>query len=259
MAPEQLAGDAEDARTDVFLTGMVLARLRGQRGAAQSTSAVPPRKPGSRDRRQLRVGASLRRVVERCLSVLPRDRYPDMDSLGSHLVRVLRAETSLSTDHLICRALAAAGLRESPKLPAEPAPGLGPWSRRTTLKLIAAAALPLTALAVVFGYWGLGAGVGSEAATGVRGVEQRAAELRVLAQPWAEVSVDGQPIDTTPIGRPIQVAPGRHEVRFKHPNSADQVRSIEVIAGQTIWLDVAMPVVRPTPSALPAAGRDDSP
>ncbi len=33
--------------------------------------------------------------------------------------------------------------------------------------------------------------------------------IRVLARPWAEVYIDGEHIDTTPIGKPIAVAPGR--------------------------------------------------
>jgi serine/threonine-protein kinase len=86
---------------------------------------------------------------------------------------------------------------------------------------------------------------GPEVVAGVRGIEQRPAQLRVLARPWAEVHVDGEYVDVTPIGRPIAVAPGRHSVRFKHPNAPDQVRSVEIIAGQTMWLDVTMVVTRP--------------
>src|SRR5262249_49488663 len=94
----------------------------------------------------------------------------------------------------------------------------------------------------------------SEAPPGPRGY------LRVLAQPWAEVIVDGETIDTTPMARPIAVAPGRHFVTFVHPNAPEEKRSVSVAAGQTVVLDVAMKVARPERDAGAEAGPvDDSP
>jgi hypothetical protein len=72
----------------------------------------------------------------------------------------------------------------------------------------------------------------------------RAAYIRVLAHPWAEVSIDGEVVDTTPIGRPIAVAPGKHEVLLRHPRAPDERRPIEVDAGETVVVDVEMAVER---------------
>ena len=73
--------------------------------------------------------------------------------------------------------------------------------------------------------------------------------LRVLAQPWAEVSVDGEKIDTTPMAKPIPVAPGRHFVTFTHPNAPEEKRTVTVAAGQTVLVDVAMRIDRPVKDA----------
>jgi serine/threonine-protein kinase len=76
-----------------------------------------------------------------------------------------------------------------------------------------------------------------------------------LARPWAEVLIDGEMVDTTPIGRPIAVSPGRHYVTFRHPNAPDEKRSIQVVNGQTVLVDVTMRVDR---GALSDAGAGDA-
>jgi serine/threonine-protein kinase len=69
--------------------------------------------------------------------------------------------------------------------------------------------------------------------------------VRVLARPWADVLVDGTQVDTTPIGRPLKLAPGKHEITFRHPRAPEQRRLVEVAPGATITLDVQMDIQRP--------------
>ena len=76
-------------------------------------------------------------------------------------------------------------------------------------------------------------------------------QLRVLARPWAEVYIDGELRETTPVGRLLPLAPGKHYVTFRHPHAPDEKRVIKVAAGQTIVLDVTMKIERP---ARPDAG-----
>lgn len=73
------------------------------------------------------------------------------------------------------------------------------------------------------------------------------ARVRVLAHPWADVYVDGQLVDTTPVGHPLLLSPGRHEIVFRHPRASEQRRSIEVAPGEALTVEVEMPVVRPPP------------
>lgn len=80
------------------------------------------------------------------------------------------------------------------------------------------------------------------------------AEIRLLAHPWAEVTIDGDRFDTTPIGKPALLRPGRHELVFRHPNAPEEKRVIDVGPGQQMVVEVEMEVVRPVD-----AGVDPSP
>jgi hypothetical protein len=53
--------------------------------------------------------------------------------------------------------------------------------------------------------------------------------LFVNALPWAEVSLDGRPIGTTPLGN-ISVPGGTHEVVWRHPQFGERRRTIAVTA-----------------------------
>jgi eukaryotic-like serine/threonine-protein kinase len=79
--------------------------------------------------------------------------------------------------------------------------------------------------------------------------------VRVLAHPWAEVWIDGSAVDTTPIGRPIELPAGRHTFELKHPRAPDERRVIDVAPRATSVLDVTMRVQRPPVDA----GVDASP
>jgi serine/threonine-protein kinase len=87
-----------------------------------------------------------------------------------------------------------------------------------------------------------GEGVSESAVPGATSRDRGA--LRVVARPWAEVYVDGELVDVTPVGRPIPVLPGRHFVTFRHPSAPDEQRSIKIAAGQSVFLDVTMRVER---------------
>jgi serine/threonine-protein kinase len=256
MAPEQIVGEPADARTDVFLLGLLLYRMvtgepafqaAGEAGVAQRIRhARPPRL----QRHAPDAPPALERIVLRCLSKRPRDRYRDMSSLTTALVRALRSATSLPTEHLVTRALARADLAQELTLPAEGALGRGGALTRSAFRRLLWPSVMVLAVGALL--WVLVAAFHEpppQSASGVRGIEQQPARLRVLARPWAEVHLNGELIDVTPIGQPIEVSPGRHRVRFKHPHAPDQVRTVEVIAGQTVWLDVTMAVEHPQPDA----------
>jgi PEGA domain-containing protein len=63
--------------------------------------------------------------------------------------------------------------------------------------------------------------------------------LHVNAQPWANVSLDGEPIGETPLAN-IKVALGRHEIRFTHPSFGEQVRQVIVSATEPVRISVSM-------------------
>jgi serine/threonine-protein kinase len=99
---------------------------------------------------------------------------------------------------------------------------------------------------------GEGEGVTESPAPGTAG--RGVGLVRVVARPWAEVYVDGELADTTPIGRPLRVSPGRHFITFRHPSAPDEQRSIKVAGGQSVFLDVTMRIDRGDAGALRDAG-----
>lgn len=262
MAPEQVLGQAAGPETDVYLLGKLVYHLvagalpfsSGTGGITQQIrhAEAPPLSSLAPD-----APRELQRIVTRCLRKRGTDRYPDMASLESELLRVMRSHTSLSREHLITRALAGAGLATELPAPRERGVSRGattapPWVY-TALRwgLTGVAALSVVGLGWTF--------LGSDDTGrqgGPQGIVKRPALIRVLAQPWAEIHIDGELVDITPVGRPIEVSPGRHAIVFKHPNAEAVTRDIEITAGQTMLLDVEMPVVRPPDAGAPDAGGD---
>lgn len=58
------------------------------------------------------------------------------------------------------------------------------------------------------------------------------------AVPWADVYIDEQKKDTTPMERPIMVAAGKHSVRFKNPAFIDIVKEITIAPKETLQIAI---------------------
>ena len=61
--------------------------------------------------------------------------------------------------------------------------------------------------------------------------------LQVVARPWADISVDGAQVGTTPF-RALKVAAGKHVVLFTHPDYKPFRRQVVVRSGETSRLEV---------------------
>jgi serine/threonine protein kinase len=100
MAPEQILGDAIDARTDIFAAGAVLFEALAGRPAFPGTKAVevmqatlheqPPALAGS-----LAVVA-FDRVIRRALAKSPLDRYPTAEGMSRDLAGIVLGDSSAS-------------------------------------------------------------------------------------------------------------------------------------------------------------------
>jgi len=234
-APERIAGEPPKPQSDVFSIAVIVHELaagahpflgEGAAAAARRIRSAPaPELPHT-------AVDGLQHVLVRALEKLPALRHDNAARLGDDLATLL--DPQVSAEQLARAALARGGF-DADEAPAGVAPA--PLLRPLVLKLGAIGAAMVAVAALVGGTGGppqpLGLGPGA-----------RAAYIRVLAHPWAEVSIDGEVVDVTPIGKPIPVAPGKHEVLLRHPRAPDERRPVEVDAGETVVVDVEMAVER---------------
>lgn len=62
--------------------------------------------------------------------------------------------------------------------------------------------------------------------------------LYVACSPWAEVFIDGQKKETTPLVRPIMLQPGEYAIELKNPGFASHRRQLSIQPGQIDTLTV---------------------
>jgi serine/threonine-protein kinase len=257
MAPEQLLGDVALPASDLFSLGVVLYQCLAaakpfdreadrQGDAGRATGLRTRRDPPVPLRARV---ADVPRVIERlimsCLEKNPDDRPASAREVATELESFVRGRTEASFAELAGSALVAARLRPAEvsksrtrltSRAAVPPAWSSPW---TLLGATAALGVGLAAVR-------LAARAEPEEPSGAPPVVAMAAaslgQVRVLATPWAEVSVDGQPADVTPISRPIQLSPGAHYFAFAHPAATTELRRVVVTAGESITLDVTMAI-----------------
>ncbi|HEX4512892.1 MAG TPA: protein kinase [Polyangiaceae bacterium] len=259
MAPEQLLGEAVDARSDLFSLGVVMYQLlcgvrpfdkpgekRAPAHATRTSPAIQLRQ------RAPDVPRALERVVMRCIEKHPADRPPSADAVAEELKELVRSRTDLPLRQLVRGALAAA------RLVSGDVPSLVRASEPRTPIMQTPWTLALFGVAMLLGLGAVHAtdNASEQIAPQAEGPLGAASPgfVRVLATPWANVAVDGQQAGTTQMARAIPLAAGAHFVTFTHPNAKTQTRRVTVSAGATTTLDVTMDVAgtaRATASASP--------
>jgi serine/threonine-protein kinase len=245
MSPEQILGETVDARSDVFSLGVVIYQMLAgsrpfdregetdKRAAAQRIRRDPA--PPLRNRAP-EVPRALERIVMRCLEKLPSDRFASADEVADRLDAYIRSRTNDKPSAIARRGLVVAGLTSG--------------EAGTERRPLGGSILGFGAIAMIFL---VGGGVLQWTARGVRAAAQagsrplellpeHSGRLRVVATPWAEVTVDGQKVDVTPMGRPLPLAAGSHFVELTHPNAPREARTVSIAEGEMATLDVAMAI-----------------
>lgn len=249
-APEQgMGGDATPA-SDVFAAALcalelVLGAHPFAAGGGEITHAIRTRLPAPLPR-TLGLPVEVERLLARCLAKDASARPDSGTALALELVPLAPGTSPRTT---IRRMLERGGFLRStkaavPKTDAEVArdEGLAPIDRAK--KLLVAALVAMIAIG------GAGRLIEKQSQKSAPAATTAAtARLFVLARPWAEVWVDGEPVETTPLARPIVLSAGKHVVIFKHPSAPDEKRFVDLAAGQSVTLDVDMAVKRPAPKA----------
>ena len=250
MSPEQILGDTADARSDLFSLGVVLYQLLTGARPFEGDDAKDRRASTQRIRRApatpLRARAPevprpLERVVMRLLEKLPVDRYGSAAIVAEELEEVISLRVRGSPRGVLARVLRDAGFK------AQAPSGDVTEAVEPPLRPIYVGFAAILALGVTFGVVLQAGDTGARetAHVGEAPLELAPAghaSLRVLATPWAAVSIDGQLVDTTPFARAIPLAAGRHFVTLTHPDAPPEQRAIKLAPGESMLLDVTMKV-----------------
>ena len=69
---------------------------------------------------------------------------------------------------------------------------------------------------------------------------KKVAEIEVLVRPWGQVYLDGVDKGATPLGKALEVPPGRHEIVVHHPRFGKRRRVVTLKAGDTTRLQIDM-------------------
>jgi eukaryotic-like serine/threonine-protein kinase len=251
LSPEQVGEEPLDERSDLFSLGVVLYELlAGQRpfqGAGESSTARAIRRDAAEPiaQKNPEVSPELERIVQRCLEKQRERRFESAGQLVRALEHVLGSAALADLEPMVARALGAAGLPVPSAAPS-------PRTRADELRQLAAARGLRQSLVALFCVSGVmlvgGAGLhvwmdaerrGPRRATPVTDARERG-ELLVVAQPWADVFVDGQKLETTPFAAPLELGAGVHHVRLEHPAAPAERREIELSPGERIVLNVTL-------------------
>ena len=252
MSPEQILGEATDGRTDIYSLGCVLYEaLTGQNpfasidegGVAQRirhSAPVPP------SRQQPGLPSSIDRIIQRCLEKLPSDRYADATEFKEVLGPMLRQlgaenpETALSSE-LRKLGIFATPIRHalvhSRQASIEKQGNLG---RMVTV--LGACSLLIFAGGLVAQRNVTKTSLSTRLSGPLQLRPDRAGYLRIVVDPWAKVTIDGQYFDTTPIARSIPLPAGTHYLQLDHPQANTEKRVLNIAEGETVLLDVRMKI-----------------
>lgn len=256
LAPEQILGEPIDARADIFAMGILLFQmLAGSRPFdgpdARTTGHRIRHEPAPSLRSMLPdLPRTVDRLVLRCLEKNPDDRFPSAAALAAALETALRALTPTPRSELLTYELVRIRLIGDAALP-RPATAstsllreVGPkGSLRSTVVVHFVLLALLLGGAAFIQHRAQATREAVEATSGPLELRpQTAGSLRVVAEPWARVLVNGQYVDTTPFARPIPLPAGIHYVTLQHPNAPDERRVVRVAPGETVILDVKMQV-----------------
>lgn len=239
MSPEQVVGDPIDFRSDVFSLGIVLYQMvcgrkpfveDEQRSVLRKIQTERPMLP-----RKLNpeVPRELERIILRCLEKKPQDRFRSTQDLVVALERFLAPRCEMNYRARLVMYLSEIGLVSKEEVEGHLHPAVSGGygvaeGRKPALERLALSQLAIAAgMAAVVGLVHLSP-LGA-ARPGPAGF------VRVLAEPWADVYVDGKLQGTTPLPRPIALPEGAHQLELRNPyfSSVDR-RRVEVQRGETI-------------------------
>jgi len=267
MSPEQILGEPADPRSDLFSLGLVLYELLSGISAFEHTASksaaqrIRHERPEPLSRKVHGLPLALERTVARCLEKLPGDRFQSAREVTVTLEQLFRELGTGSTRKVLLGHLGQVGAAEEIPVSETPTPRQSLPSlhdpvplTRPLLGLLLASVLLITGGSA---FATLDASAEDHLVGKAQGLltlsPSNLAHLRVVATPWASVTIDGVKVETTPFAAPIPLSSGVHYVRLEHPNAPPEHRSVRLAPGENALLDVEMkvPVVVEAPRSSP--------
>jgi serine/threonine-protein kinase len=272
MSPEQILGDKLDFRSDLFSLGIVLYQcVTGVKPFVEDDSRTVMQKIRL-DRhisaRKMMPGVphSLERILARCMEKLPANRYSSTQALIDDLMEFLAGRVGMNHSARLVMYLRDVGVigeaeaEEVLKVSATRSQRNGGGDK----SLVRSAALVFSALCGLTIATG-GAIQASARRFGEHGaftedtwrsiVPPNAGYITVMADPWADVYVDGELVATTPTAERIALSEGKHYVKYKNPYFETYTTEIVVQAGEVHRLEATL---KPNADTARAMGPEET-
>ncbi len=286
MAPEQILGHRADHRTDIFLFGNLLyemlagsAPYQGPDDESLESFLERMQKERYPDLRSIapRTPRVFSRLIRHCLRAKPARRISSITEVRRTLERTLGRPSSLDcrseiAHHLWSRKVFSAADGRTATRSAHRARARIATRRQTRWALSAVASLLLVVAGVtVYAQYVRGhASIGPPAATIVPPPEVRVAKasapapevsspvaapqpvapalahVRFVADPWAEVTIDGRTSFFTPRAAPVELQPGSHQIVLVHPTLGRTEMTLDLRPGESRTVSHVFPRENPS-------------
>jgi eukaryotic-like serine/threonine-protein kinase len=256
MSPEQILGDKLDFRSDLFSLGIVLYQmLTGRKPFVEDESRTVMQKIRldrytSVHRLIPSVPSAMDRILARCMEKVPANRYPSTQALIEDLVEFLSGRVNINHSAHLVMHLRDLGVitpaHADAVLTASVTRSQRASNRDRTLLRSAVSVFSLLLGCGVLAGGAIQASAGrfsrnpEDAPEGANFSWGRAGYVRVIAEPWADVFVDGELAVTTPTAQRLPLAPGVHYLKFVNPFYHEETAKVHVRTGETELVRVAL-------------------
>ena len=247
MSPEQILGDKLDASSDIFSLGIVLYQMvtgrkpfiEDEERSVMNVIRLQPHTPARKLNPE--IPRELERIIDKCLQKDPRDRWRSGQSLVMALQRFLSKYVEMNYHTRLVLFLKSRDVLTqleadeylSPKMLAlgNPLSQSKAQTRRQMRHSLIIQSAILAIATLMVGLIHL-APVGAKVPAIVVHSEPETGFVQIIANPWAEVWVDGVPVGETPMAKPIQLEVGPHELTLRNEFFTSHTETLEVTVGE---------------------------